>query len=296
MYAPAKFITAIEPASGTPTTSAPTPVLEQEEEAQGGEGKEHRQGRERADACLEAVDERVEAVADRRARIVLGALGRVRIDAQVLEPALDLVGRVPEVAGQAAALAADAAEDQHAERHAEHEDKHEHQHRAGRARHPPVLQPADERREHRREDRGDRHWDDDRLRQRQQPDHADEQHGDTDQQPRRDAQVAQHVGAAKTPASAPGSISTSSGSSPPSRPPPLRRRRPRIRGLIGVGLGLLARVTWRSLRSLSSPLPLRRMPRGLQLHRQADRERRDPDQAAEEQRVAEPENDGPCGA
>jgi hypothetical protein len=26
MYAPAKFITAIEPASGTPTTSAPTPI------------------------------------------------------------------------------------------------------------------------------------------------------------------------------------------------------------------------------------------------------------------------------
>jgi hypothetical protein len=74
---------------------------------------------------------------------------------------LDLVGRVLEVAGQAAALAADAGEDQHAERQAEHDVQHEHQHRASRARHPPALQVADERREYRCEDRGNRYWDDD---------------------------------------------------------------------------------------------------------------------------------------
>ena len=109
-------------------------VLQEEEEAQGGEREEDRQRRKGLDPGGHAGEEGVEGVAQPGAGVAVRLLRAVRAHAEILEPGLDLVGALRELRREVGRLARDAPDDHHHESRAQHEQAEEDERRArGRA-------------------------------------------------------------------------------------------------------------------------------------------------------------------
>jgi hypothetical protein len=131
-------------------------VLEQEDQAERGQGKEEDKRRQLFQPARHAVQQGADRPARRRAGVGLGALDLARIDAEVLEPARDRVLRVRQVGAEITALARDPSDHHHHHTNRERNEPDQQQHRAGQARHPVPLSPADERsRDRRYHGRGD---------------------------------------------------------------------------------------------------------------------------------------------
>ena len=166
-------------------------VLEEEEEAQGGEREAERERRDLGDAVHQAPDER----RDDLRRVLLDAVGGARrarrVDPGVLEPALNLVGGVAGVSARLVGLRDDPPDHEQ-----EHEGGHGHQcqendRRPSCPRDAVPPEPADERRGDGCHHEGDDHRLGDDCRGAEEPDHAEEQRRNADEEPRREPEVAQ---------------------------------------------------------------------------------------------------------
>ena len=115
-------------------------VLEEEEEAQGGEREEHGQRGEGLDPGPHTGEEGVEALAQPLARVTVRLLRAPRAHAEIVEPALDLVGSLRELRREGRRLARDAPDDHHREGHAQQQEAEEDDRRTRAAREAAALE------------------------------------------------------------------------------------------------------------------------------------------------------------
>jgi hypothetical protein len=141
------------------------------------------------DADREAVQQGVDAIADGGAGVVLRVVGLARIDAEVLQSARQLVGGVVQLGADAARLARDSSEHESDRPGGEEDDQQQDDRRARRARHAVALEPADDGRCDRGDDRRDDHRNHDHLRELEESHHRGHEQRHADDQPRRQAQV-----------------------------------------------------------------------------------------------------------
>ena len=142
----------------------------------------------------DAVDDPVHERRDRLGRGLLhggGGAGRARrVDAGVLQPALELVDACGGLRRELRALARDTRDHDHDDEDRDRRDPDQDESRRERARHVPVEE-RDERHRHDRDDERADHRPDDRVRLGEQPDEADDEQEHPDEQPGAPAEVAQ---------------------------------------------------------------------------------------------------------
>ena len=166
-------------------------VGEQEDQAEGRHGEKEEQRRELLEARPETVEQRANALGCGRVGVLRRVLCVVPFNAQVLQPALDRVLGLVQVGTQITALTRDAGKHDEHDQCAEQDGRDEQQDRARPPGHPLTLEPANQRSGDRRDHPGGNHGEHDRVREREQPDSADQEQGDADQQPRREPDIAQ---------------------------------------------------------------------------------------------------------
>ena len=132
----------------------------------------------------------MEAVAGPRADVLVCRLRLAVADAEVLEPAFELVGGAGQMIADPGRLAADPGEDQVSGEEAGGDDPHQDQAGADEPRHPAALEQGDQGLRHGRDHPGDEQGDEDHVSQREEPYDPDEQQNHADQKPCREARIA----------------------------------------------------------------------------------------------------------
>jgi hypothetical protein len=154
-----------------------------------GEGKEEHQRLEGVDTHRDPAQQRRSDLGRSFLRVLRGAL-RV-IHADIAQPALDLVQRLVHLGRDVARLGGYAAEDEAEDDHSDGDQPDQDEDRPPDARNLVAFQPADKRSGDRAEHRGEDDRHNDRRRLGEQPDQPDDDQHETDQQPRREAEVPQ---------------------------------------------------------------------------------------------------------
>jgi len=114
-------------------------VLEQEEQAERGEGQEEGQRGQFLEAVPHPVEQCRDCSGQGRGRLLLRALRRLVSNAEVGQPAGDRVLGRGQVGAQSVELAADPGQDEDDHREGDHDQAHEHQRRAEAAGEPAPL-------------------------------------------------------------------------------------------------------------------------------------------------------------
>jgi hypothetical protein len=169
-------------------------VLQHEEEAERGEGEEDGERGELVDAPDHAVGQRFEAGAHRRVGVGVRLGGGRRLRPEVAGEGLDLGSPFAQPLRERVGLARDPREDHQPDGGRDQHDREEDDDGADAARDAALLEPVDHGRGDRGDDRGGEHRHDDRLGLPEQPYGADQGCGDSNQEPRGEAEVAQPLG------------------------------------------------------------------------------------------------------
>ena len=145
------------------------------------------------------LEQRRDGTAQGRRHVVLGRLRRVAVDPDVRQPAGQRVLRGVELGSKRIELAGDAADDDQRDGDPQNDEGTRTSAERDAPAEPARREPVDDRRRDGRNDRGGDDRGNDRMRQRQDPNRADDRQRDADREPRGAAEVAEPPGRAEEP-------------------------------------------------------------------------------------------------